>query len=100
MVDIYIRDQHGLPIPVRLCRRCANPKLAYIVGRLRIQHVDVPRVLGLTFGLTIAVLNVILGRVVGGEIGLFIALAGILAGAGTSIAFAVSVAMPHGGNTS
>lgn len=99
MVDIYIRGPHG-PEPVRFCQRCAAPKLTYIAGRLRIGRVDIPRVLGFTFGITIAVLNVLLGRLVAGPLGLFVAIAGILCGAGVSIAFAVSVAMPQGSDLS
>jgi hypothetical protein len=97
MVDIYIRDRHSQPVPVRLCRHCANPKITYIAGHLRLTRVDVPRLLGLAFGLTVAILNIALGYVIGEPLGLWVALVGILGGASISLAFAVSIALPHGG---
>jgi hypothetical protein len=95
MVEIYIRGKHDESIPVRFCRRCASPRITYIAGHMRLTRVDVPHVLGFSFGLTIAILNIVLGRLAGGPIGLFVALAGILAGASVAVAFAWSVAMPH-----
>ena len=100
MVDIYVRDKHGRPMPVRFCRRCAYPKITYIVGHLRLPGIDVPRILGLALGLTIAALIIVFAEFVGGSLGVFIALAGILAGTGISLAFAVSVAMHRGGESS
>lgn len=60
---------------------------------MHLKQVDVPRILGFAFGLTIAILNVAFGGLVGGQLGLFVALAGILAGAGITVAFAVSIAI-------
>ena len=98
LIDLYIRGSYGIPVPVRLCIRCASPRMAATTtaGHLQLTQLDVPRILGFAFGLTIAILNVMFGGLVGGEIGLLVALVGILAGAGISVAFAVSVALPHG----
>ena len=98
MRDIYVRNKKGEPVPFRFCPHCANPQVTYIVGHLKLfSQIDVPRILGLVFGLTIAVLNVIFAKLVGGTLGAFIAIAGILAGAGIALAFAVSIALPQGG---
>jgi hypothetical protein len=97
MVDVYIRDVKGHPFSVRFCRRCVSLNPIYIAGRIKLNPVDVPKLLGLAFGLTIAVLNIVFGRMITGQLGLFIALAGLLTGAGISVAFAVSIAMPQGG---
>ena len=97
MVDLYLRDSNGNPQPVRMCRRCVSPRLTYIAGHLRLVRVDVPRLLGLAFGLTVAILNIAFGYVIGGTLGLWVALVGVLAGAGISLAFAVSIALPHNG---
>ena len=94
MFDIYIRDKKGNPVQLRICRRCANPRLTYIAGHLRLTRIDVPRLLGLAFGLIVAVLNIAFGRIIGGFAGLWVALIGVLCGAGISLAFAISVAMP------
>jgi predicted RND superfamily exporter protein len=67
-----------------------------MAGHFNLNRVDVPRILGFAFGLIIAILNVEFGSLVGSQLGLWIVLAGILAGAGISVAFAVSIAMPHG----
>lgn len=96
MVDIYIRDRKGVPFAGRVCRRCASPQLTYMAGHFRLNRLDVPRILGFAFGLIVVMLNVAFGSLVGGQVGLWIVLTGILAGAGISVAFAVSVAMPHG----
>jgi hypothetical protein len=100
MVDIYVCSPKGQPLPMRFCRRCASPRLTYIAGHLRLTRVDVPRLLGLAFGLTVAVLNIAFGYVIatqlGSPLGLWVALTGVLCGAGISLAFAVSIAMPHG----
>jgi len=80
-----------------MCHQCASPKLTYIAGHLKLTQVDVPRLLGLAFGLTIAVLNIAFGVLIPGTIGLYVALTGVLAGAGISLAFAVSVAFPRQG---
>lgn len=97
MVDIYVKNTKGIPMPVRMCRRCAKPRITYIAGHLGLPKVDVPRLLGLAFGLTVAILNIAFGRVVGGFVGLWIALVGVLCGAGISLAFVVSIVVPHGG---
>ena len=98
LVDVYVRNKKGEPVPFRFCPRCASPKTVYVVGRLKLlSQIDVSRILGLVFGLTIAVLNVVFARLVGGTLGAFIAIAGILAGAGISVAFAVSITLPQGG---
>lgn len=97
LVDIRIRDLQGHLVNARMCRRCAAPRLTYIAGHLKLTRVDVPRLLGLAFGLTVAVLNIAFGFIVQGPLGLFIALTGVLAGAGISLAFAVSIALPHAG---
>ena len=96
MVEVPVRIPKGLPLILRLCHRCASPRLTYIAGALKLTRVDVPRLLGLAFGLTIAVLNVAFGSIAGGQLGLFVAISGILCGAGVSLAFALSVAFPHG----
>ena len=96
MVDIYIRDRKGVPFAGRVCGRCASPQLTYMAGRFNLNRVDVPRILGFAFGLIIAILNVAFGSLVGGQLGLWIVLAGILTGAGISVAFTVSIAIPHG----
>ena len=95
MVDVYLRDQKGHPVPVRMCRRCLSPRITYVAGHLHLQQVDVPRLLGLAFGLSIAVLNIAFGHIVGGFTGLWIALSGVLGGTGISLAFAVSIAVPQ-----
>jgi len=95
MVDIYIRNAHGQPQPVRMCRHCANPRIMYIAGRLKFNRVGIPRVLGLAFGLIVAILNIAFGYIIGGSAGLWVALVGILCGAGISVAFALSISMPQ-----
>jgi predicted RND superfamily exporter protein len=70
-----------------------------MAGHFRLTQVDVPRILGFAFGLIIAVLNVAFGSLVGGSLGLWIVLAGILAGAGISVAFAMSIIWPGGSTT-
>ena len=100
MVDIYIRDRKGIPFTGRVCRRCASPQLTYMAGRFNLTRFDVPRILGFAFGLTIAILNVAFGSLVGGQVGLWVALSGILAGAGITVAFAVSVALPNNNSAS
>lgn len=96
MVDLYVKDPHGNPRPIRLCKHCAYPQLTYIAGRINLNRINVPKLLGFALGLTIAVLNIAFGSVIGGQLGLFVALAGLLTGAGISVAFVVSLAMPGG----
>ncbi len=97
MVDIYIRDSHGLPVPVRFCKHCANPQVTYIASHMKIASVQVPSIIGFALGITIALLNVALGGLAGGQLGLFVALAGILTGTGISAVFALTCVNVKGG---
>jgi predicted RND superfamily exporter protein len=62
---------------------------------MQLTQIDVPRILGFAFGLIIAILNVAFGSLVGGLLGLWIVLSGILAGAGVSVAFAMTIILPQ-----
>lgn len=105
MRTLYAKDEHGLPVPLRVCAKCLNPQLTYIQGRLELGpfgtfQINVPLAIVFCLALVIIALNIAFGMIHGGLLDMMIALAGILVGTGIAVGLVVNAICTSRGSSS